>query len=107
MKELQKRKDESKAIKHSENEQFKLSIIRTEQEENQRLITRRAQKLQTQVEMRTTLDQQLESKRIARKKEKEMDKKILGVGLKKEESQDLQREQFFSKLKKIQDDNIK
>lgn len=107
MKELQKRDLENKAIKKLENNQFKQTLLQHQRAENERIATRRAQKLQAAAQIRNTLDQQLESKRIAIKKEKEMDKKILGLGLKEEEHQDHQRDEFFSKLKKIQDANVK
>jgi len=83
------------------------SLLQHQKSENERIVTRRAQKLQTQAQIRSTLDRQLESKRIALQEEKEMDKKILGLALKKEENENLQRDAFFSKLKKIQDANIK
>ncbi|CAI2360771.1 unnamed protein product [Moneuplotes crassus] len=106
MKEVQKRNQEKKAINKLENDQFKLAMLHNNRVETERMATKRAKKLLTQAQIRNTLDKQLESKRKALKHEKELDKKILGIGLKQEENKDLQRDLFFSRLRRMQDANI-
>lgn len=104
---IEKKQKETKVIRNIENENFKRQIKMSEENENKRAETNRAVRINNASKLRQSLDDQLATKRKMHQEERIQDQQILNQGLKQEEHQEKQRNEFFNKLKLIQEINEK
>jgi hypothetical protein len=107
LRDVQRNQQENKVIRNIENEAIKRQIKLGEEIENERAMTNRAMRLDNATKLRKTLDEQLATKRKMHQQLKDQDHQILTQGLRQEERQDSQRNDFFNKLKKIQEISMK